>query len=32
MIAQVAWGKTLPAEVRQQLLTRTDGVPLFVEE
>jgi TOMM system kinase/cyclase fusion protein len=32
MIAQVAGGKTLPAEVGQQLLTRTDGVPLFVEE
>jgi predicted ATPase len=32
MIGQVAGGKTLPAEVRQQLLTRTDGVPLFVEE
>jgi predicted ATPase len=32
MIAKVAGGKTLPAEVRQQLLTRTDGVPLFVEE
>jgi predicted ATPase len=32
MIAQVTGGKTLPAEVRQQLLTRTDGVPLFVEE
>ncbi len=32
MIAQVAGGKTLPAEVHQQLLARTDGVPLFVEE
>ena len=32
MIAKVAGGKTLPATVRQQLLTRTDGVPLFVEE
>ncbi|MGH8070650.1 MAG: AAA family ATPase [Candidatus Entotheonellia bacterium] len=32
MIAQVAGGRTLPAEVHQQLLTRTDGVPLFVEE
>jgi predicted ATPase/class 3 adenylate cyclase len=32
MIEQVAGGKTLPAEVHQQLLTKTDGVPLFVEE
>jgi predicted ATPase/class 3 adenylate cyclase len=32
MIAQVAGGRTLPAEVHRQLLTRTDGVPLFVEE
>jgi class 3 adenylate cyclase/predicted ATPase len=32
LIEQVAGGKTLPAEVHQQLLTRTDGVPLFVEE
>jgi tetratricopeptide (TPR) repeat protein len=32
MIEQVAGAKVLPAEVHQQLLTRTDGVPLFVEE
>jgi class 3 adenylate cyclase/tetratricopeptide (TPR) repeat protein len=32
MIEQVTGGKALPAEVRQQLLARTDGVPLFVEE
>ena len=32
MIEQVAGGKALPAEVHQQLLTKTDGVPLFVEE
>jgi len=32
MITQVAGGKSLPAEVYQQLLTKTDGVPLFVEE
>jgi class 3 adenylate cyclase/predicted ATPase len=32
MIERVAGGKALPAEVRQQLLTKTDGVPLFVEE
>src|SRR5262249_42963964 len=25
-------GKTLPHEVLQQILTKTDGVPLFVEE
>src|SRR5262249_20715008 len=25
-------GKTLPTEVLQQILTKTDGVPLFVEE
>src|SRR5262249_41064025 len=25
-------GKTLPAEVLQQILTKTDGVPLFIEE
>jgi len=28
----VAGGKTLPPEVMQQLIQRTDGVPLFVEE
>jgi class 3 adenylate cyclase len=28
----VAGGKALPAEVVQQLVARTDGVPLFVEE
>jgi class 3 adenylate cyclase/predicted ATPase len=32
LIEQVAGGKALPPEVQQQLLTRTDGVPLFVEE
>jgi class 3 adenylate cyclase/predicted ATPase len=32
LIEQVAGGKALPAEVHQQLLTSTDGVPLFVEE
>ena len=25
-------GKTLPAEVLQQIIAKTDGVPLFVEE
>ena len=32
VIRQVAHGKTLPAEVVEQIVTRTDGVPLFVEE
>ena len=29
---QVAQGKTLPAEVVTQIVAKTDGVPLFVEE
>src|SRR5215471_11641842 len=32
MIRYVAGGKTLPPVVMQQLIERTDGVPLFVEE
>ncbi len=32
MIEKVAGGKALPAEVIQQVITKTDGVPLFVEE
>ena len=32
MIDQVTGGKALPAEVVQQIVTKTDGVPLFVEE
>jgi len=32
MIDEVTDGKALPAEIRQQLTTQTDGVPLFVEE
>ena len=32
MIAQVVGGKALPAEVVQQVVATTDGVPLFVEE
>jgi class 3 adenylate cyclase/DNA-binding winged helix-turn-helix (wHTH) protein len=32
MITQVAGGKPLPDEVVQQLVEKTDGVPLFVEE
>jgi len=32
MIAGVTGGKTLPKEVADQIIDRTDGVPLFVEE
>jgi class 3 adenylate cyclase/predicted ATPase len=32
MIGQVAGGKALPAEVVAQIVAKTDGVPLFVEE
>jgi predicted ATPase/class 3 adenylate cyclase len=32
MITAVAGGKALPAEVVQQIITKSDGVPLFVEE
>lgn len=32
MLTRVAGGKALPAEVSQQIVARTDGVPLFVEE
>jgi predicted ATPase len=32
MVARVAGNKTLPTEVHQQLVIKTDGVPLFVEE
>src|SRR5262249_37994507 len=32
MIGRMTDGKPLPSEVRQQLLAKTDGVPLFVEE
>ena len=32
MVERVVGGKTLPAEVHQQVVARTDGVPLFVEE
>ena len=31
-MAQVTGDKTLPSEVIQQIVTKTDGVPLFVEE
>ena len=32
MMGQVAHGKALPAEVVEQVVAKTDGVPLFVEE
>src|SRR5206468_6759430 len=32
MVTSVAGGKALLAEVGQQIITRSDGVPLFVEE
>jgi class 3 adenylate cyclase/predicted ATPase len=32
MVERVSGGKPLPAEVLQQVVAKTDGVPLFVEE
>jgi predicted ATPase len=32
MVEKVAGDRTLPAEVLQQIVSKTDGVPLFVEE
>src|SRR6266478_1754735 len=32
LVAQIAGGKALPDEVIDQIVDRTDGVPLFVEE
>ena len=32
MIAHVAGGKALPKEIADQIVERTDGVPLFIEE
>jgi predicted ATPase/class 3 adenylate cyclase len=32
MIRQVAQGKALPSDVVEQIVAKTDGVPLFVEE
>jgi predicted ATPase len=32
MIAGVTGGKALPKEIAEQIIVRTDGVPLFVEE
>ena len=32
MIANVTSGKALPKDVAEQIINRTDGVPLFIEE
>jgi predicted ATPase len=32
MVERVAGGKRLPAEVLKEIVAKTDGVPLFVEE
>jgi class 3 adenylate cyclase/tetratricopeptide (TPR) repeat protein len=32
LVTRVAGGKTLPADVCRQVVARTDGIPLFVEE
>jgi predicted ATPase len=32
MIEKITGGKSLPAEVQRQIVNKTDGVPLFVEE
>jgi class 3 adenylate cyclase/predicted ATPase len=32
LVAELTGGKALPPEVLEQIVTRTDGVPLFVEE
>lgn len=32
LISHITGGKALPAELLEQIVTRTDGVPLFVEE
>ena len=32
LIQQAAGGKALPTEVQEQILDKTDGIPLFVEE
>lgn len=32
MVRYISGGKILPAEVLEEILTKTDGVPLFVEE
>jgi class 3 adenylate cyclase/tetratricopeptide (TPR) repeat protein len=32
MIAQVTGGKALPRDIAEQIIDRTDGIPLFIEE
>jgi predicted ATPase len=32
MITRVTGGKALPKEITDQIIDRTDGVPLFIEE
>jgi predicted ATPase len=32
MVLRVTGGKPLPTEVVQQIVAKTDGIPLFVEE
>ena len=32
MVESVTGGKSLPAEVLDQIIVKTDGVPLFIEE
>jgi class 3 adenylate cyclase/predicted ATPase len=32
IVTEVAGGRSLPAEIIDQILTKTDGIPLFVEE
>jgi len=32
MVARLTYGEPLPAEVLRHVVTKTDGVPLFVEE
>ena len=32
LVARVTGGKPLPAAIVEQIVARTDGVPLFVEE
>jgi predicted ATPase len=32
MITHVIGGKTMPREIADQIVDRTDGVPLFIEE
>ena len=32
MITRVVGGKALPKEIADQIIERTDGIPLFIEE